>query len=45
MTAMDNATSNCKEIIEYLTMVYNKERQAAITREMIDIIGGAEVLR
>ncbi|MBW1704695.1 MAG: ATP synthase F1 subunit gamma [Deltaproteobacteria bacterium] len=45
MTAMDNATSNCKEIIEYLTTMYNKERQASITREMIDIIGGAEALK
>lgn len=45
MTAMDNATSNCKDIIEHLTLVYNKERQASITREMIDIIGGSEALK
>ncbi|MBW2060783.1 MAG: ATP synthase F1 subunit gamma [Deltaproteobacteria bacterium] len=45
MMAMDNATNNCKEIIEDLTMVYNKARQAEITAELMDIIGGAEALK
>lgn len=45
MTAMDNASSNCKEMITSLTMVYNKARQAAITKELMDIIGGAEALK
>ncbi|KMY68623.1 ATP F0F1 synthase subunit gamma [Desulfocarbo indianensis] len=44
MTAMDNATKNCKEMIENLTLVYNKARQAAITAELMDIVGGAEAL-
>ena len=45
MTAMDNATSACKDIIENLTIVYNKARQAAITAELMDIVGGAEALK
>ncbi|MBM4287192.1 MAG: ATP synthase F1 subunit gamma [Deltaproteobacteria bacterium] len=45
MTAMDNASSNCKEMITSLTMVMNKARQAAITKELMDIIGGAEALK
>ncbi len=45
MTAMDNATSNCKEMITQLTLVMNKARQAAITKELMDIIGGAEALK
>jgi F-type H+-transporting ATPase subunit gamma len=45
MTAMDNATQNCSELIQNLTLVYNKARQAAITAELMDIIGGAEALR
>jgi F-type H+-transporting ATPase subunit gamma len=44
MTAMDTATSNCKEMIENLTLVFNKARQAAITAELMDIVGGAEAL-
>jgi len=44
MTAMDNATKNCKEMIENLTLVFNKARQAAITAELMDIVGGAEAL-
>jgi F-type H+-transporting ATPase subunit gamma len=44
MTAMDNATKNCKEIGEDLTLLFNKARQAAITKELIDIVGGAEAL-
>ena len=45
MTAMDNATKNCKEMIEKLTLVYNKARQAAVTAELMDIVGGAEALK
>jgi F-type H+-transporting ATPase subunit gamma len=45
MAAMDNATKNCSEMIENLTLVYNKARQAAITAELMDIVGGAEALR
>ena len=40
MTAMDNAQSNCKEMITQLTQVMNKARQAAITTELMDIVGG-----
>ena len=45
MAAMDNATKNCGEMIENLTLVYNKARQAAITAELMDIVGGAEAIR
>lgn len=45
MRAMENATSNCKELITTLTLIFNKTRQAAITRELMDIVGGAEALR
>jgi F-type H+-transporting ATPase subunit gamma len=45
MAAMDNATNACKDIIENLTLVFNKARQATITAELMDIVGGAEALR
>ncbi len=45
MNAMDNASSNCKEMITHLTLVMNKARQAAITKELMDIVGGAEALK
>lgn len=45
MTAMDNATNACKDIIDSLTIIYNKARQAAITAELMDIVGGAEALK
>jgi F-type H+-transporting ATPase subunit gamma len=45
MAAMDNATKNCSEMVDTLTLVYNKARQAAITKELMDIVGGAEALR
>ncbi len=45
MTAMDNATRACKEMVDHLTIVYNKARQAAITAELMDIVGGAEALK
>jgi F-type H+-transporting ATPase subunit gamma len=41
---MDN-TKNCSELVESLTLVYNKARQASITAELMDIVGGAEALR
>ncbi len=44
MTAMDNATNACRDIVSNLTIVYNKARQAAVTNELIDIVGGAEAL-
>jgi F-type H+-transporting ATPase subunit gamma len=44
MTAMDNATRNAGDMIERLTIVYNRSRQAAITKELIEIISGAEAL-
>jgi len=45
MAAMDNATKNCKDLINDLTLAYNKARQSAITAELMDIVGGAEALR
>ncbi len=44
MTAMDNATRNAGEMIDKLTMTYNRTRQAVITKELIEIISGAEAL-
>ena len=44
MASMDNATKNCKEMVEDLTTMYNKARQAAITAELMDIVGGAEAI-
>jgi F-type H+-transporting ATPase subunit gamma len=44
MTAMDNATRNAGDLINDLTIVYNRTRQAAITKELIEIISGAEAL-
>jgi F-type H+-transporting ATPase subunit gamma len=45
MTAMDAATRNAKEMIAKLTLAYNRARQAAITKELMEIIGGAEALK
>jgi len=45
MTAMDNATKACKDIISNLTLIYNKARQSGITAELMDIVGGAEALK
>jgi F-type H+-transporting ATPase subunit gamma len=45
MTAMENATSNAADMIAALTLQYNKARQAAITKELLDIVGGAEALK
>ena len=41
MTAMDNATTNARELIRTLQLTYNKERQAAITKEILEIVSGA----
>jgi F-type H+-transporting ATPase subunit gamma len=45
MTAMDAATRNAKDMISKLTLDYNRARQAAITKELMEIIGGAEALK
>ncbi len=45
MTAMDSATSNASEMIDNLTLQYNRARQAAITTELMEIISGAEALK
>ena len=45
MTAMDSATKNAKEMISKLTLQYNKARQAAITKELMEIVGGTEALK
>jgi F-type H+-transporting ATPase subunit gamma len=45
MTAMDAATRNAKDMIGRLTLQYNRARQAAITKELMEIIGGAEALK
>jgi F-type H+-transporting ATPase subunit gamma len=44
MTAMDNATRNAGDLIDNLTLVYNRTRQATITKELIEIISGAEAV-
>lgn len=44
MSAMDNATRNAADMIDRLTIIYNRSRQAAITKELIEIISGAEAL-
>ena len=45
MTAMDNATTNAQELIRSLNLKYNKERQAAITKEILEIVSGANALK
>jgi F-type H+-transporting ATPase subunit gamma len=44
MTAMDNATRNAGDMIDRLTLFYNRTRQAQITKELIEIVSGAEAL-
>jgi F-type H+-transporting ATPase subunit gamma len=44
MTAMDKATDNAKELLKELRLVYNRSRQASITKEILEIVGGAEAL-
>jgi F-type H+-transporting ATPase subunit gamma len=45
MTAMENATNNANDMIGALTLQFNKARQASITKELLDIVGGAEALK
>ncbi|MCP3955471.1 MAG: ATP synthase F1 subunit gamma [Desulfobacterales bacterium] len=45
MMAMDNATTACNDMIDELTLTYNKARQSAITADLMDIVGGAEALK
>ena len=44
MTSMDNATRNAGEMIDSLTLTFNRTRQAAITTELVEIVSGAEAL-
>jgi F-type H+-transporting ATPase subunit gamma len=43
--AMDSATDNAGELIKELTLMFNRERQAAITTELMEIVGGSEALK
>lgn len=45
MMAMDNATTNAEDLIKHLELIYNKERQSAITTEMLEIVSGANALK
>jgi F-type H+-transporting ATPase subunit gamma len=45
MTAMENATKSAREMIDRLTLQYNRARQASITKELMEIVGGAEALK
>ena len=45
MTAMTNATNNAQELIQHLTLTYNRVRQASITQELLEVVAGAEALR
>lgn len=45
MTAMENATKNCSEMIDKITLLANKVRQASITKELMDVVGGVEALK
>ena len=45
MTAMDSASRNASDMIGNLTLLYNRARQASITKELLEIIGGAEALK
>ena len=45
MTAMENATKNAGEMIRKLSLIFNKTRQASITKEMLEIVGGTEALK
>jgi F-type H+-transporting ATPase subunit gamma len=45
MNAMSNAATNAQELINSLTLVYNKARQASITQELLEVVGGAEALK
>jgi F-type H+-transporting ATPase subunit gamma len=45
MTAMESATTNASDMIERLTLEMNRARQATITKELMEIVGGAEALK
>ena len=45
MSAMENATKNASEMIDGLTLQYNKARQASITKELMEIVSGVEAMR
>ena len=45
MTAMSNASENAGDLIKSLTLSYNKARQASITQELLEVVGGAEALK
>ena len=45
MTAMDNATTNASDLIRDLQLSYNKARQSSITKELLEIVSGAEALK
>jgi F-type H+-transporting ATPase subunit gamma len=45
MNAMTNASNNARDLINGLTLVYNKARQGSITQELLEIVGGAEALK
>ncbi|MCK4469662.1 MAG: F0F1 ATP synthase subunit gamma, partial [Desulfobacterales bacterium] len=45
MTAMDNATKACDDMVDSLSLAYNKARQSSITADLMDIVGGAEALK
>jgi len=45
MSAMENATSNATDMISSLTLTYNRTRQAVITKELMEIVSGAEALK
>ena len=45
MTAMDNATTNAADMIDALTRSMNRARQATITKELMEVVGGAEALK
>ena len=45
MTAMANASNNARDMLNRLTLVYNKARQTSITQEILEVVSGAEALR
>jgi F-type H+-transporting ATPase subunit gamma len=45
MTAMENATKNCSEMIDKITLLANKVRQASVTKELMDVVGGVEAMK
>jgi F-type H+-transporting ATPase subunit gamma len=45
MAAMENATNNCRDLITKVTLLANKVRQAGITKELMDIVGGVEAMK